>query len=44
VELGNFDDSFASDPTKTVFKIRGLSGFEVSDYLDALRINLEKAT
>jgi hypothetical protein len=44
VELGNFEDSFASDPTKTIFKIRGVSGFEVSDYLDVLRINIEKAT
>jgi arginine/lysine/ornithine decarboxylase len=27
-----------------VFKIRGLTGYEVSDYLDKVRINLEKAT
>lgn len=44
VEIANFDESFASDPTKTIFKIRGLTGFEVSDYLDVVRINIEKAT
>jgi selenocysteine lyase/cysteine desulfurase len=32
------------DPTKTVFKIRGLTGHEVADILDVKRINLEKDT
>lgn len=44
VEIGDFESTFASDPTKTIFKIRGLTGFEISDHLDKVRINLEKAT
>lgn len=44
VEISNFEDTFAADPTKTIFKIKGLTGFEVSDYLDKVRINIEKAT
>jgi ribosomal protein S3AE len=44
VEIADFKESFASDPTKTIFKIKGLSGFEVADHLDKLRINIEKAT
>jgi arginine decarboxylase len=44
VELADFSASFAADPTKTVFKIRGLTGFEIADHLDKVRINLEKAT
>ncbi len=32
------------DPTKTIFKIKGLTGYKVEQLLDGLRINLEKAT
>ncbi|CDW73898.1 arginine decarboxylase [Stylonychia lemnae] len=44
VIIGNFDDQYESDPTKTVFKIKGLSGHDVGDLLDLMRINIEKTT
>lgn len=43
VTVGTFE-SFKSDPTKTVLKIRGLTGHELSDILDSMRINIEKST
>lgn len=42
--IGTFEGSFKSDPTKTIIKIRGLSGHELSDILDTMRINIEKST
>lgn len=42
--LGNFDELYESDPTKTIFKMKGLSGHQVGDLLDAQRINIEKTT
>ena len=44
VTIGNFEGSFKSDPTKTIIKIRGLTGHELSDILDTMRINIEKST
>lgn len=44
VTLGSFEGSFKSDPTKTIIKIRGLTGHELSDILDTMRINIEKST
>jgi arginine/lysine/ornithine decarboxylase len=43
VTVGAFE-GFKSDPTKTVLKIRGLTGHELSDILDSMRINIEKST
>lgn len=43
VTVGDFTD-FKADPCKTVLKIRGLTGHEVSDILDTMRINVEKST
>jgi arginine/lysine/ornithine decarboxylase len=37
-------EGFKADPTKTILKIRGLTGHELSDILDAMRINVEKST
>lgn len=42
--LGSFDELYESDPTKTIFKMKGLSGHDVGDLLDAKRINIEKTT
>lgn len=44
VTVGSFIGTFKSDPTKTIIKIRGLTGHEFSDILDTLRINVEKST
>jgi arginine decarboxylase len=44
VTVGSFDGNFKSDPTKTIIKIRGLTGHELSDILDTMRINIEKST
>ncbi len=44
VTIGTFEGSFKSDPTKTIIKIRGLTGHELSDILDTMRINIEKST
>jgi selenocysteine lyase/cysteine desulfurase len=44
VILGNFKEHFASDPTKTIFKIKGLTGNHVAELLDKERINIEKST
>lgn len=45
VIIGNFENSeFKLDPTKLVFKIKGLTGHELSDILDTMRINIEKST
>lgn len=44
VTVGSFEGTFKSDPTKTIIKIRGLTGHEFSDILDNLRINIEKST
>jgi hypothetical protein len=35
---------FEADPCKTIIKIRELSGHELSDILDVMRINAEKST
>jgi len=35
---------FAADPTKTIFQIKGISGFKVAELLDKDRINVEKST
>jgi len=43
VVIGEFKD-YQSDPLKTIFKIKGLTGHELYDILDRMRINLEKAT
>lgn len=43
VTIGEFAN-FKSDPTKTIIKIRGMSGHDLSDILDAMRINVEKST
>jgi arginine decarboxylase len=43
VIVGEFE-GFKCDPTKTVIKIKGLTGHEVSDILDTMRINVEKST
>lgn len=43
VVVGDFE-GFKADPMKTVLKIRGLSGHELADILDAMRINIEKST
>lgn len=37
-------EGFKADPTKTVIKIKGLTGHELSDILDTMRINIEKST
>lgn len=37
-------EGFKADPTKTVIKVRGLTGHELSDILDKMRINIEKST
>ena len=42
--VGSFEGSFKSDPTKTIIKIRGITGHELSDLLDTMRINIEKST
>jgi arginine decarboxylase len=44
VTVGSFEGSFKSDPTKTIIKIRGITGHELSDLLDTMRINIEKST
>jgi arginine decarboxylase len=44
VTIGTFHGSFKSDPTKSIIKIRGLTGHEFSDILDTMRINIEKST
>ena len=43
VTIANFEN-FKADPTKTILKIRGLSGHELCDILDVKRINVEKST
>jgi arginine/lysine/ornithine decarboxylase len=43
VTVGKFEN-FKADPCKTIIKIRGLSGHELSDILDVMRINVEKST
>jgi len=43
VIIGNFE-GFKSDPCKTVLKIKGLTGHELCDILDTMRINIEKST
>jgi arginine/lysine/ornithine decarboxylase len=43
VTVGEFEN-FKADPCKTIIKIRGLSGHELSDILDVMRINIEKST
>jgi arginine decarboxylase len=43
VTIGEFE-GFKADPLKTVLKIKGLSGHEVADILDIMRINVEKST
>lgn len=43
VIIGEFE-GFKADPVKTVIKIKGLSGHDLSDILDSLRINIEKST
>ena len=43
VTIGEFE-GFKVDPLKTVLKIKGLSGHEVADILDTMRINVEKST
>jgi len=43
VTVGQFE-GFKQDPTKCVIKIRGMTGHELSDVLDAMRINIEKST
>jgi arginine/lysine/ornithine decarboxylase len=43
VTLGSFD-GFIADPCKTIIKIRGISGHDLSDLLDTMRINVEKST
>jgi arginine decarboxylase len=43
VTVGTFE-GYRADPTKTVLKVRGLSGHELSDLLDTMRINVEKST
>ena len=37
-------EGYKADPCKTVIKIRGLTGHEISDILDTMRINVEKST
>lgn len=43
VIVGEFE-GFKSDPTKTVIKIKGLTGHDLCDILDSMRINIEKST
>jgi arginine decarboxylase len=43
VILGEFD-GYRSDPTKAIIKIKGITGHELSDILDTMRINIEKST
>ena len=43
VTVGDFN-TFKTDPCKTILKIRGLTGHELSDILDVMRINVEKST
>lgn len=43
VVIGEFEN-FKSDPTKTILKIKGLSGHDLSEILDKMRINVEKST
>jgi arginine/lysine/ornithine decarboxylase len=37
-------EGFKADPLKSVIKIRGLTGHELSEILDVMRINVEKST
>jgi arginine/lysine/ornithine decarboxylase len=43
ITMGEFEN-FEADPCKTIIKIPGLSGHELSDILDVMRINIEKST
>ena len=43
VTIGKFEN-FKADPCKTIIKIRGLTGHQLSDILDLMRINIEKST
>lgn len=43
VVIGEFDN-FKHDPTKVIIKIKGISGHELSEILDKMRINIEKST
>lgn len=43
VIIGEFE-GFKHDPTKVVIKIKGMSGHELSEILDKMRINIEKST
>lgn len=43
VTVGEFEN-FKADPCKTIIKIRGLTGHQLSDILDVMRINVEKST
>ena len=43
VIIGEFA-GFKSDPTKTVIKIKGMTGHELTEILDIMRINVEKST
>lgn len=38
------NSTVAADPTKTIFQVKGLSGFAVAEMLDKERINMEKST
>jgi arginine decarboxylase len=44
VTLGSFESTYTVDPCKTIIKLRGLTGHELSDILDEMRINVEKST
>lgn len=43
VVIGEFT-GFKADPTKTVIKIKGMTGHELAEILDTMRINVEKST
>lgn len=43
VIIGDFEN-FKNDPTKVVLKIKGISGHELVEILDKMRINVEKST
>jgi arginine/lysine/ornithine decarboxylase len=44
VVIGDFSEDFKIDPLKTIFKVKGLTGHELSELLDKMRINIEKST
>jgi arginine/lysine/ornithine decarboxylase len=43
VVIGEFP-GYKADPLKAVIKIKGLTGHELADILDTMRINIEKST